>query len=504
MSNRFSGAALGYAQIVIKIGIALIFTPILIRSLGQEGYGLFSIVGSMAAYLYLLDFGLNDGVIRFLVRYESSTGERDRFLAQMLGLYIVLGLAVLVLGLGLHAMAEPLFAATIGQLEILLLQDMFLALLAGAVIVIALNPVTALIAASERFVFLRILEIVASIVSTALIVILLAQGFGALMVVIVMACSSVGQVAIRIVYARRYLHMRLRWSLPGAGDIRPVAAYSAPIFVAMLVELIYWKLDNLIIGALAGAAMVAVYAIGVMFNKYFMSFATAISRVMTPEIIRQIDREGGPEHLMELMIRISRLQALLLLLVLSGLFLFGQRFIALWLGSEYAVSYYVMLVVLVPYALELTGNARNILLQVRGLYWYRIAIIAAMALLNIPLTIILLNHYGVIGAAVSTGMCILVSYALVALLLQVKLQLAMVRYLAGVWGRILPGCAISLAAGLGIEWVTPAGWGGLAVGVVLFSLLYGLLMYMFGMNTYERGLLARLIVESRKVLRTGL
>src|SRR5690606_12623629 len=136
---------------------------------------------------------------------------------------------------------------------------------------------------------------------------------------------------------------------------------------------------------------IAVYSIGITFNKYFMSFSTAVSRVLTPEIIRRVDAGADPAHLTDLMVRISRVQAYLLLLTLGGLIVFGQRFLALWLGSEFALSYWIMLSVLVPYTIELTGNARNIILQVKGLYWHKSAITLSLAALNIPLTIFLMD-----------------------------------------------------------------------------------------------------------------
>ena len=84
----------------------------------------------------------------------------------------------------------------------------------------------------------------------------------------------------------------------------------------MLVEQIFWKLDSILIGARLGAAMVAVYAIGVMFNKYFMAFATAISRVMMPDLVRRIDAGSDAAALTARLVEISRWQALVLMLVL--------------------------------------------------------------------------------------------------------------------------------------------------------------------------------------------
>ncbi len=495
MSRRLNAAVLSYAQVAIRIGTTLVFTPILVRALGQEGYGLFSIVGALAAYLYMIDFGLNDSVLRFFVRHEARPEGRRRFLAEMLGLYAMLGGLVALSVWGVHALAPALFGGSLTGPQVSLLQDMVLAVGAGAVALVAFNPLGALISASERFVFLRVLEILAALGSTLLVIVLLGFGYGALMVVMVMSGALIVQVVARMIYVAVVLRVPIGWALPDRAGLKSVAVYAAPIFVSMMVEQIYWKLDALIIGALLGAAPVAVYTIGTTFNKYLMSFGTAISRIMTPEIIRQADAGADAATLNALLIRVSRLQVLFIFLVVTGLCLFGARFIGLWLGPGYGQSYVVMLLVLIPYTLELVGNARNIVLQVKGLYWHRSLIVLTIALLNIPLTVVLLQRFGVMGAAASTGIGLLAGYACVAGLLQFKVGLDMGRYFAGLARGLAPVALACLATGAALDRWVFGGWAGLVVCAVVYSAIYAVLMFAFGMNPYERDLVRRVAVR---------
>lgn len=495
MSQRLNAAMLSYTQVAVRIVTTLVFTPILVGALGQEGYGLFSIVGALAAYFYMIDFGMNDGVMRFFVRHENTPDERRRFLKQMLGFYAGLGLLVAGATYAVHGLAPALFGASLTGPQVALLQDMIIAVGAGAVVMVAFNPLGALLSAMERFVFLRLLEIFTAVTSTLLTVVLLWQGFGALMVVIVMSGALVFQVAARLIYIVLVLKIPVGWSWPGWSRLKPVALYAAPIFVSVMVEQIYWKLDNLIIGAVLGAAPVALYAIGTTFNKHLMSFGTAISRVMAPEIIRQADSGADAPALNSLLIRVSRLQALFLLLVISGLGLFGARFIDLWLGPDYGLAYTILLIVLIPYTLELIGNARNILLQVKSLYWHRSLMILAIACLNIPLTIVLLNLWGVVGAAVSTGIGLMVGYVAVAILLQLKLGLDMGRYFRELARGLVLVLAVCLPVGLALNHWMIGGWAGLFLCVAIYTPLYAGLMLAVGMNPYERGLVRRVLTK---------
>lgn len=493
VSRRASGVVLSYLLILVKLVVTLLFTPFLVASLGVEGYGLYTLIGALAAYLYILDFGMNDSVLRFFVGHEKDKIERDKFFGKMLGLYAIVGGFVMLAAYGFSVMAEPVFGDQNTPEQVRILREMILITGFGAAVVVALNPVGALLSATESFVFLRSMEIAATVFSTLVMLVVLIRGGGAVAVVTVATVATVLQAVMRLGYSICVLGARVRLSLPELEVLRRVGGYAAPIFVVMIAEVLFWRLDSVLIGSMLGAAPIAIYSIGVTFNKYFMSFATALSRVMTPEIIRQVDQGADARALTDMMIRVSRIQAMFLLLILGGLIVFGHRFLVLWLGPEFSSSYWVMLAVLIPYTFELTGNARNIILQVKGLYWQKSAITFTIAVFNIPLTLHLLQVMGVLGAALSTGIAIMLGYMLIALLLKLKVGMEIGRYLVKTGRGIVPVAALLTAFGLWIEHFLPAGWMPLIVGGLVYTLLFCLSVYKFGVNSEERVFIERFL-----------
>ena len=495
MSQKINGAILSYVSILVNVVVALLFTPFLVSSLGQAGYGLLSIVLAFMAYLNMLDFGLNDSLLRYFVGHRKDPEATNGFLGRVFGIYVLIAGFILLVGQGVALSFPYIFAATMSGEEIRLLASMIQAMSVGAAVLIGLNPVSALIYAHERFVFMRSVEMLITLGNTAAMVLVLMQGHGPLAVAIITASGKVVQALLSLGYAVVVLKLRPRISRPDWLELKGVAAYGAPIFASVIVGQAFWKLDNILIGAILGAAPVAVYAIGVTFNKYFMSFGTAISRIVAPDVIRRIDAGADAETLTDLMIRISRIQALALLLILGGLIVFGQRFLTLWIGPEYAISYFVMLAVLCPFALELTGNARNLILQVKGLYWHKSTITAVMAALNIPLTIGLLNLWGVVGGAISTGLAVLAGYVMIAVLLRYRVGLSMWRYWRETARGILPVFVAMVIAGLLLERLLPAGWIGLLLGAAVFTGVYAVAMGLLAMNGYERDLVGRVLMQ---------
>lgn len=57
MNQLKGGAALSYVSIVLNMMVGLMYTPYMLRMLGQSEYGLYSLAASIIAYLTVLDFG---------------------------------------------------------------------------------------------------------------------------------------------------------------------------------------------------------------------------------------------------------------------------------------------------------------------------------------------------------------------------------------------------------------------------------------------------------------
>ena len=487
--QRRLGGVLAYVQIGLNVSVALVYTPFMVKTLGQADYGLFAIAGAMASYLIILDMGLADSVVRRLVGFHvkgDAQGERG-FLGSMLSLYGLVAAAVLLVSAMLVLLVPVLFGRAMTPGELDTLRTMLIPLGVGAAVVVASNPVNAALVAHERFIFLRILEMVASLSITSASVIVLLHGGGVIAIVITSTLGVLCANVAKWLAVSRGLRLPLTPRRLHRPQVLEMSTYAAPIFVSMLVEQIFWKLDNILIGARLGAAAVAVYAIGVMFNKYFMAFATAISRVMMPDLVRRIDSGSSIKSLTARLVEVSRWQAMTLMLVLSGLLLFGQHFIDTWMGPGYELSYWVLACTLGPYAFELIGNVRNVVLQVKGLYWWRAGIFLLAAVLNIPATLWAMSHWGVVGAAACTGMGIFLAYLGVAWVLSSKVGVPVLRYLAGVWRGIAPALALAVLLGLALDHQLPSeGWLVLGLKVAIYTLTYLALIWMLGMDDAER------------------
>ena len=78
MNQRRWGAVLSYVNIILTVLVGLLYTPLMLRLLGQSEYGLYSLIGSVVGYLSVLDMGLGNTLVRYTAKNRvDGTTQRE-------------------------------------------------------------------------------------------------------------------------------------------------------------------------------------------------------------------------------------------------------------------------------------------------------------------------------------------------------------------------------------------------------------------------------------------
>ena len=120
MSQLKKGVALSYIIIFLTNAIGLVLTPFIIRSLGKAEYGLYTMIGALVGYMTILDFGLNNTIIRFVAKYRAQNKKEDEenFLAHSFIMYGAISILVFVLGYIGYINLDNLYSNTLSFDEI--------------------------------------------------------------------------------------------------------------------------------------------------------------------------------------------------------------------------------------------------------------------------------------------------------------------------------------------------------------------------------------------------
>jgi len=87
-----AGVALSYSSMILGYAIAILYTPIMLRLLGQSEYGLYNLVSSVVSYLGLLSFGFGSAYMRYYSRYKVKNENKN--IAKLNGMFLIVFLVI--------------------------------------------------------------------------------------------------------------------------------------------------------------------------------------------------------------------------------------------------------------------------------------------------------------------------------------------------------------------------------------------------------------------------
>ena len=335
-----AGAVLNYVVIGLNSLVGLLYTPYMLRMMGQSEYGLYSLVASVIAYLTIMDFGFGNAIIRYTAKFRAEGRQQEQYamFGMFLILYSVIGILAFGAGLGLYFNVEALFGDTMTVVEVERAKVLMIILIFNLAVTFPLSIFGAVVTAYEDFIFQKVVQIVRILLNTVVMICLLKMGYRAVAMVVVQTLFNLVTLLLNYYYCRRKIGIRIVFGRFRWGFLREVTVYSFWIFLNAIMDRIYWGTGQFVLGATVGTAAVAVFAVAIYLKDMYYSFSTSISGVFLPKVTAMITTGASEQTVSDLFIRIGRIQYIVLAYVLSAFILLGRPFIALWAGEGYRVD----------------------------------------------------------------------------------------------------------------------------------------------------------------------
>lgn len=491
LSERKVGVLLGYISITIRNVVGLLLIPFIIHHVGISEYGIYSLVTTLSGYLIILEMGLSNTTIRFLSKYKANNNKEQekQFLSVIFFIYGAITLFVLCVGALIWLNIPNLFEQSLSSNEISILQPAFLVLLISIAITLMSNSFTGIISAYERFKFQKSIEIFIFILRCLLIIISLELGFGVFYIVVIDTIINFISAVIKVIFVKFKLDVHIILKFPDKQTIKEISLYTFFIAVNVVVNQINWRVDNLIIGMLTSAASVGIFSIGNQLVFSFIALASAVSNVFTPKIVKMVTLNATTDELTNEIIKIGRLQMMVLGFVLVVFIAHGSLFIDLFVGKTFSEAYWVALFPMIPFIFVLAQTSTNSVLQAMNKHKARSLLLLLTALLNVILSIFLVDRIGMVGASIGTALTLFFGeLVLVNIYLIRVIKLNMFKYYRVILASSLPVISISMFFSFWISSVIEASWFGLIAACTFTAVMYFIFTYVFILTTDEKKL----------------
>lgn len=498
------GAIISYIAIIFNIVASFIYTPWMVQQIGKSDYGLYTLAISVITF-FLMDFGISGTIARFISLYRAQ-GEVEK-VEDLLGitykLYIIIDFIILFILIGIFFSINNIFLQLSPQ-EIEKFKVIFVIVGGFSLVSFPFMPLNGIFVSNEKFVALKIFDLCQKILTIIFVVICLVLGYGVYALVLVNAVVNVVVIIYKNIYLKNNVKFKVNFKCKSKKVLKQIFNFSIWMTIISIAQRLIINISPTILGIFSGSIEISIFSIGVALEGYVWTFANALNGLFLPKVTKMVTNDEAKENIIDLMVKVGRIQLIVIGLLLIGLFSMGREFITLWMGSDFKGSYYVVVFLTLPSLITLTQEiAYNYLVAINEIK-YRAYDFIGTAIVSIGLSLILTPKYGAVGAAMSAGIGIFLGHVILMNIIYYKVfRLNVIRFFKECHLKMCVPLGISLVVGLLLQKYVPAD-SFIIFGIKAISLgiFYFISMWILALNDYEKSLITSLYrVFKNKIIR---
>lgn len=496
MNQRKAGAALSCISLIINAGITFVYVPLLLFYISDSEYGVYELIGSLIAYLSVMDMGLSATLSRFYVETEVKEGRKgvENLLATSGIIYLLLTFVVVAISVALNLSLDLYFGESFTQSELALAHSMMWVVTANCAIVLPGNWFLAILNANELFVFSKLMATAKYLLQLVCVFAVLALGSGAFGVVVAQTVVNALIVVSYAFYSMRKSPYRPRLHCWNNRLVWQLFSFSFFILLNLIFDQVFWKTGQIFLGAFSGPLSVASYAITCKLITAYMQLSVGVSSVFLPHLTRLSAQSEDMAQINDLFVKVGRIQFVLEFSVFAGFAVVGNQFVVLWAGEAFSDVYICTLILMACILISQTQNLGIFVLQAKNKMGFRAGLYTVMAIADIALTIPAAISYGPLGCAIVSGVVLLIgSVPIMNMYYARVIRIDVKRFYLEIIGLIPSLLLPAVVAAVLAQTIHVSSWFSFAaVAIVYCSIEVGSL-WLFGFNSYEKGLVSGVI-----------
>lgn len=492
-----AGAILSYIALGLNVIIGLVFTPWVIKTIGTDDYGLYTLALSVIT-LFVFDFGLSTAVTRFIAKYlaENNTAQVNNVAGIIVKLYLYLDSVIFMILCAVWFFIPTIYS-NLTPAELESFKVVFIISAAFSVISFPFIPLNGFLTAFEDFIQLKLCDMIHKVLIVIFLTLCLLSGLGLYALVSVYALSGLIVIFIKLYFLHKYTSLKINFTYSDRTLLKDILQFSGWTTVSSICQRLIFNIAPTILAMFANAASVAILGIAVTFERYTYTFANAINGLFLPKVTRII--HDNESELIHLMIKVGRLQIFIVGFLITLYIVLGKEFIYLWVGASFSKAFLCALLLIIPSFFQLPQEIGLTAIVVKNKVKLNAIVFIIMGIVNIMLMIPFAKYFGIIGI----GWSIFISYMIRTLgldwILSKHLGLDIALFFKKTFLKQMIPISLSVVLGLALSHFFDCNnWLSLIVAGILFTALYFGIFYLISFNSYEKRLLKDLLIRKKK------
>lgn len=498
-----AGAIMSYVGIAVNMIAGMLYTPWIIRNIGQSGYGLFTLASSLIS-MFMVDFGISAAVSKFLAQYIVQ-GENEKigdFLGIVYKLYLILDIVILGIFSVVYFNIETIYA-NLSTEEIAIFKVIFIIIAIYNLIAFPFVTLSGILTAYEKFFQLKLCNIINKLGTVICTIIALLLGGGLFALVFINVFWNLITICIKLSIVFKETNARVNFSYWDKNELKELFSFSVWATVISIMSRLVFNIMPSILAAVSGAKSAALFGIASTLEGYVFTFSDAINGMFLPKTVRASYSQEREKNLLGLMIKVGRINLSIVGLIVIGFGVAGIEFIRLWLGDGYTVVYICTMLMILPDLVYCPQQIGRTTLIAENKINYQAYIYIFVCIVNIIIALLLCPTLGVLGAGIAIGTTYTLRLILMTTVFHKVLNLNMKKFFFNCHIKMFEALLGTAVAGIALFWIIPqSGWIIFLCKCGIVAIIYVLLMWITAWDKSEKELvLGTLKSMQRKIKR---
>ncbi len=378
--------------------------PFMIHKLGTGNYGTYILATSFTGYFSFMSFGVGQSLQKFVAEYNAQ--KKQELLSEVINasfvFYLIVGICVCIMML--FVSNYFIFYLNFSMEEYHKAQNIINIVALVSLVSWPASIFMSILHGLQKYSIVNHFTLGLTVLSTAVIIILLNQGYG--IIALVIATNIIGAFGWIINWrlVKHYLpHCKIHFQSFKVSTLKNIFNFSVHLFIIQIAKILSYYADRLVLAFFLPVSAVAYYEVVTKPQYWIRTVVKLLGSAVMPAAS---DAKAQQNYaFINKMVFWGGRFTLAAVISISIPFLFvSKEFLSTWMGSEYA-AYTLEMQIFLGYWI-ITGT--NGLLQSVLIGWGRVKELSILALssgvLNFLLSIFLVYKMGLIGALISTSL----------------------------------------------------------------------------------------------------
>lgn len=507
MSQKRVAVVISYLNLVMGMLVNIFLIPLMIKAFGDVDYSIYKVMQSFAGPLAMFHLGISTVVTRSIVKYHSDNTytEKDKQNTMAMALLVsgLMSLIVMIAGVIMYIAIPSMYGESYTAENLILGRKIFSVFVLSSVFHMMTDAFNGCVVGREKFVVSAAMPLIKTVLKVVLMGVFLFCGMNVFYVALVDLLIAVVTFMILCLYAVFGLSEVPHLYYFDKHQLAEIFSFGMAILLQAIVNQVNNNMDTMILGAFVDEkSVITMYSSALTVYAVYNSLISVLTGFFLPKATRLVSRDASGKELTDFVISPGRFQAMIAVACIFGFFLFGQNFIAVWIGDQYMDAYWVTLLLMIPVTIPLVENAAISILDASLKRMYRSVVLVVMAVINVIVSVILVKMIGFWGAAIGTFASLIIGHGILMNIYYARtFKMEIGRMFLSIFRGILPAGMVTAVVCCPLAIFLENTVIFFLIKCIAFMIVYALFLWWFGINSDEKGIVKEIFVKLKSKIR---